>query len=219
VTAVPVERFLPDLAVRRSVRTAARVRTTLRGLFDYAVRTRRLRVSPALSVRLPRPDSRSGKVVEVHPFSLDVLLSVVEVQRGLAGKYADITLVLALTGVRFGELRGLRVRDVTSVPYPGVLVQRSIPQSGLTGAVIERATTKSGRSRMVPLSDRVRPVVESWASGPGAGRAAVPRARGRLHPRAELAPLGALVDHRPRTPTARPAAHRRQPVDRGRGGH
>lgn len=160
-----VERFLIDLAVSRSVRTAARVRTTLRGLFRYAVRTRRLQVSPAELVPLPHPDSRTGKVVEVDPLPFPVLLEVVDEQRKVAGRYAEITLVLALTGVRFGELRGLRVRDVVSVPYPGIVVKRSVPQSGLTGAVIERATTKSGRSRMVPLSDLVRPVVERWAEG------------------------------------------------------
>lgn len=165
VTPPLVERFLVDLAVSRSVRTAARVRTTLRGLFRYAVRTRRLQVSPAELVPLPHPDSRTGKVVEVDPFPFPILLEVVDGQREIAGRYADITLVLALTGVRFGELRGLRVRDVVSVPYPGIVVKRSIPQSGLTGAVIERATTKSGRSRMVPLSDLVRPVVERWAEG------------------------------------------------------
>ena len=86
-------------------------------------------------------------------------------QRAIAGRYADLTLVLAMTGVRFGELRGLRVRDVVSVPYPGLLVKRSVPQSGRTGAVIERVTTKSGRSRLVPLTDLVRPVVEAWADG------------------------------------------------------
>lgn len=165
VTPPLVERFLIDLAVSRSVRTAARVRTTLRGLFRYAVRTRRLQVSPAELVPLPHPDSRTGKVVEVDAFPFSVLLEVVDEQRKVAGRYAEITLVLALTGVRFGELRGLRVRDVVSVPYPGIVVKRSIPQSGLTGAVIERATTKSGRSRMVPLSDLVRPVVERWAEG------------------------------------------------------
>lgn len=165
VASVQIERFLSDLAVSRSVRTAARGRTTPRGLFRYAVRTRRLQVSPAESVPLPHPDSRTGKVVEVDPFALDVLLDVVSTQRELAGRYADITLVLGLTGLRFGELRGLRVRDLVDVPYPGLVVKRSVPQSGRTGAVIERATTKSGRSRLVPLTDRVRPVVESWAEG------------------------------------------------------
>ena len=165
ISSVQVERFLTDLAVSRSVRTAARVRTTLRGLFRYAVRTHRLPKSPAEDVPLPRPDSRTGKVVEVDPFTLDQLLEVVEAQREHAKRYAEITLVLALTGVRFGELRGLRVRDLVAVPYAGLLVKRSIPQSGRTGAVIERATTKSGRSRLVPLTERVRPVVESWAAG------------------------------------------------------
>ncbi|MEO8827467.1 site-specific integrase [Lapillicoccus sp.] len=165
VSPVQVERFLTDLAVSRSVRTAARVRTTLRGLFRFAVRTRRLRLSPAEDVPLPRRDSRTGKVVEVDPFPLELLLRVVETQRECAGRYAEITLVLALTGVRMGELRGLRVRDVDAVPYPGLVVKRSVPQSGRTGAVIERATTKSGRSRVVPLSDRVRPIVAEWSVG------------------------------------------------------
>lgn len=165
ISSVQVERFLTDLAVSRSVRTAARVRTTLRGLFRYAVRTRRLSKSPAEDVPLPRPDSRTGKVVEIEPFTLDQLLEVVEAQRKHTRRYAEITLVLALTGVRFGELRGLRVRDLVWVPYPGLVVKRSIPQSGRTGAVIERATTKSGRSRLSPLTERIRPVVESWAEG------------------------------------------------------
>ena len=78
-----------------------------------------------------------------------------------------MTLVLGLTGLRLGELRGLRVRDVVSVPYPGLVVKRSLPQSAKSGAVIERATTKSGRTRLVPLSDLVIPVVEAWADGRG----------------------------------------------------
>jgi len=159
VTPPLVERFLVDLAVSRSVRTAARIRTTLRGLFKYAVKTRRLQVSPSELVPLPRPDSRTGKVIEVDPFSVAALLDVVDNQRKLSREGADITLVLALTGLRFGELRGLRVRDLVSTPYPGIVVKRSLPQSGRTGAVIERATTKSGRSRLVPLSELVLPVV------------------------------------------------------------
>ena len=104
----------------------------------YAVRTRRLPKSPAEDARLPRPDSRTGKIVEVDPFPVDLLLDVVEKQRMTAGRYADLILVLALTGVRFGELRGLRVRDVVAVLYPGLAIKRSIPQSGRTGAVTGR---------------------------------------------------------------------------------
>ena len=170
VRAVDVERFLTNLAVSRSIRTAARVRTTLRGLFDYAVRTQRIRVSPATAVALPRPDSRTGESVGVNPFTLAELRAVVESQRSRPRQhestkvYADVTLVLGLTGVRFGELRGLRVRDVVDVPYPAIVVQRSLPQSGRTGKVIVRTTTKGGRSRIVPLSDLVQPIVSSWVA-------------------------------------------------------
>lgn len=163
VTSVQIERLLTDLAVTRSVRTAARVRTTVRGLFAYSVRTRRLPSSPAEKVALPRPDSRTGKVVSIDPFTVDLLLAVVDSQRKTAGRYADVTLVLGLTGLRMGELRGLRVRDLVSVPYPALMVRRSVPQSGRTGAPIERSTTKSGRSRIVPLMEPVIPVVSAWA--------------------------------------------------------
>lgn len=165
VTPIQIERFLADVAATRSVRTAAKIRTTLRGLFRFAVRTRRIRTSPASDVALPRPDSRTGKVVEFEPFTLPMLVDVVESQRPTAGRYADLTLVLALTGVRMGELRGLRVRDVVDVPYPAFLVKRSLPQSGRTGRIIERSTTKSGRTRVVPLTELVQPLVAEWSAG------------------------------------------------------
>ncbi len=160
VNRLQIERFLADLASSRSIGTAARVRTTLRGLFDYAVRARVIRDSPAAAVRMPRPDAPSTGV-EVHPFTLDELLALVDGHRERAGELADVTLVLAMTGLRFGELRGLRVRDVTRVPYPALVVSRSLPQSGRTGKIIERSTTKSGRSRVVPLLSLALPVVES----------------------------------------------------------
>ena len=163
VNRLQVERFLADLASSRSIGTAARVRTTLRGLFDYAVRARVIRDSPAAAVRMPRPDAPSAGA-EVRPFTLDELLALVDEHRELAGDLADVTLILGLTGLRFGELRGLRVRDVTRVPYPALVVSRSLPQSGRTGKVIERSTTKSGRSRVVPLLSLALPAVEARAA-------------------------------------------------------
>jgi hypothetical protein len=72
--------------------------------------------------------------------------------------------VLGLTGLRMGELRGLRVRDLITVPYPALSVKRSVPQSARTGRAIERGTTKSGRVRTVPLNELVRPTVVRWAA-------------------------------------------------------
>src|SRR5690348_14302709 len=151
-----------------------RVRRRSRALSQSGSRPGRVAVSP----HGRSGAGRTGRVVEIDPFTLELLLDVVEVQRGLAGRHGDLTLVLGLTGLRFGELRGLRVRDVVSVPYPGLAVKRSLPQSGRTGAVIERATTRSGRTRLVPLSDRVRPVVDAWAGGRGPDDALFPAPEG-----------------------------------------
>lgn len=165
ITGAAIEQFLTKLAVSRSRGTAARVRTTVRGLFGYAVQTRRIRRSPAAEVPLPKPDARRVDTGEVNPFTLPELLAVVEAQRAHSVRYAEITLVLGLTGLRMGELRGLIVKDLVEIPYPALLVRRSLPQSGRTGAIIERSTTKGGRSRLVPLSDLVLPVVCEWAAG------------------------------------------------------
>jgi hypothetical protein len=114
VNRLQVERFLADLAASRSVGTAARVRTTFRGLFDFAVRARVIRDSPAAAVRMPRPDAPSAGA-EVQPFTLDELLALVEEHRELGGEPADVTLILGLTGLRFGELRGSG-RDTRALP-------------------------------------------------------------------------------------------------------
>lgn len=114
----------------------------------------------------------------MQPFTVSLLYDVVEHQRRYAGKYADLTLVLALTGLRFGELRGLRVCDVVDVPYPSLRVTRSLPQSALTGKVIERTTTKTRRSRSVPLSDTVLPVVQRWSEGRAADQLLFPAPSG-----------------------------------------
>lgn len=119
LTSVRGERFLLDLATSRSVRTAARVRTTLRGLFTYAVRTRRLWISPAEGVPLPRPTARPGEATEVSPFTLPELLSVVEDQRSCDARYAEISLVLGLTGLRMGELREDARKRRRARPVPG----------------------------------------------------------------------------------------------------
>ena len=165
ITAAHIERFLSHLATTRSVRTAARVRSTVRGLFAYAVRTRRLVISPARGGPAPpRPDSRTGQVVEIRPTPPAPPRGgrdPAEVRRPLRGRHprpgADRPAA--------GSCAGLRVKDVATVPYPAIVVHRSVPQSGRTGAPIERATTKSGRTRLIPLSDLVRPVVAEWAHG------------------------------------------------------
>ncbi len=116
---------------------------------------------------MPRPDSRTGRVVEIDPFTFDLLLAVVESQRPYGGKWADITLVLALTGLRFGELRRASGARPGSSPVPGAGRQTICATVRADGGGDREVNPKSGRARIVPLSDPVRPTVEAWAEGRG----------------------------------------------------
>ena len=73
-------------------------------------------------------------------------------------RLADILLLAGWTGLRWSELRARRVRDFVEVPMPLLVVQRAEPE-GVTTKV-----TKSGKSRRVPVADRVLSIVRALAA-------------------------------------------------------
>jgi hypothetical protein len=62
------------------------------------------------------------------------------------GRYRDVVPVLALAGLRWGELAGLQVGDRVSVPGPGLRLRRTLLASGGGGA-LSVDTLKSNRGR------------------------------------------------------------------------
>jgi integrase len=80
------------------------------------------------------------------------------------GQYRDVVLVLALAGLRWGELSGLQVRDLVSVPGRGLRLQRAVLASG-GGGELHVDSLKSKRARTVPLVDELVPIVDRWAQG------------------------------------------------------
>jgi integrase len=60
---------------------------------------------------------------------------------------ADITLLAGWTGLRWGELRALRVGDLQEIPSPAFWVARSQTEGGKV------KTTKGRSARRVPLAD------------------------------------------------------------------
>ena len=63
------------------------------------------------------------------------------------------------TGLRWSELRAIRVQDFIEVPLPVLVVQRAAPEG------VRVKVTKSGRSRRVPIADRVLPLVQALTVG------------------------------------------------------
>ena len=76
-------------------------------------------------------------------------------------RLADVLLIAAWTGLRWSELREVRVRDFVRVPMPVLLVSRAAPEG------VEAKLTKSGKNRRVPVADRVLPLMQACAEDKG----------------------------------------------------
>ena len=68
--------------------------------------------------------------------------------QGRNQRLADVMLVDAWTGLRWSELRAIRVRDFVEVPMPILVVQRAEPEG------VALKVTKSRKTRRVPVADR-----------------------------------------------------------------
>src|SRR5215471_17711750 len=92
---------------------------------------------------------------------LDELRALTEACKG---RYREVVPVLALTGLRWGELAGLQVADRVSVPGPGLRLTRTVLASSGGGALYVD-TLKNSRARTVPLVDELVPIVGSVERG------------------------------------------------------
>jgi len=131
-----------------------RFRASLSSFFAWAVRERMIVSNPVVSTRVPRA---SAPRVEMFPFHEADLEEVYEAALVRDRRLADVLLVDAWTGLRWSELRAVRVRDFVQVPLPLLIVERAEPE----GVAVK--VTKSGKSRGVPIADRVLPLVRALA--------------------------------------------------------
>jgi integrase len=133
-----------------------RFRDSLSSFFAWAVRERMVPTNPVTPTRVPKATTPR---TEMYPFSEEELEELYgrAVQRDQ--RLADLLRIDAWTGLRWSELRTLRVRDFIEVPLPVLVVQRAEPEG------VQVKGTKSGRSRRLPVADRVLPLVRSLAAG------------------------------------------------------
>jgi len=132
-----------------------RFRASLSSFFAWAVRERLILTNPVLPTRVPKA---SQPRTEMFPLSEAELEEVHEVAALKDQRLADLLLVAGWTGLRWSELRAMRVRNFVEVPMPSLFVERAEPEgSSVKG-------TKSGRSRLVPVADRILPIVRELAS-------------------------------------------------------
>jgi len=128
-----------------------RHRASLSAFFAWCIDEGRVVSNPVSASRVP---PQLEERVEMKPFSLDELEEVYRACCEFRPELADIVLVAGWTGLRWGELRAVRVADVMQVPHMAIRVCRSQPEGNSV------KVTKGRRSRSVPVADRVRPIVE-----------------------------------------------------------
>jgi len=86
----------------------------------------------------------------------------------VCGAQGDVVLILAYTGLRFGELTGLNVEDV-DIGARRIRVRRSMTQVG--GKLVEGNPKSDAGRRSVPIPERLMPALKARLDARPAGRA------------------------------------------------
>lgn len=124
----------------------------LSGILADAVRDRMIATNPALGTKLPRK-TRRRHVYLSH--------SQVAALADASGPYRALVLLLAYTGVRWGEATGLRVRDLDLLRKRATVNENAV----WVGSEIFVGTTKSHKSRSVPLPGFLLPELARQCEG------------------------------------------------------
>jgi integrase len=141
ITVADIEKLRRDLLATRSRRTGQKTLILLHGIFKLAVRREWMTSNPVAHVERVGIRRRT----EFAVLTVEEVMALARVAP--TEQDAALITVAAFTGLRLGELRALRWRDVAwSKHY--VHVRRSYTGTG-------EKTPKSGKARSVPLSDPV----------------------------------------------------------------
>ena len=158
VTEGHIERLLGEWATAPTLGHASvvRLRASLSAFFDSSRRARVIPANPVKGATIPR---RVDPPTEMRPFTEDEVSAVVEAIREHNDRLAGVVLVAAWTGLRWGELRALRVCDFSEFKHPVLTVQHSHSE----GQAVKG--TKSGRVRRVPVANEALPALREMAAG------------------------------------------------------
>lgn len=150
--------------------TASRFRDSLSVVFAWAVREQIIVRNTVTESRIPKGQAKLTE--DITPFTGQELASTIRAQRSHNPRLADVTEFVSLTGLRWGELTALRVKDVVYEPYPSLLVSRSNSDG------YEVKAPKSGRTRRIPLVERAEQIAIVRSAGRGADEPLFAAAKG-----------------------------------------
>lgn len=175
VTPAAISAWQDGLLARGLAPTSVkRHRESLSSFFAWCVSEGYVAANPVKAATPPK-DRRVRE--DMRPLPAHELEAVVRGVAEASEVYADLVLVLARTGIRWGEARAILVRDFVDVPIPALHVVRNQPEG-----VAAATSPKSGRGRRVPLPDALVPVLQRFAAGKGSDDLLLTRpGGGQLH--------------------------------------
>jgi len=143
-----------------SLRTVRYVHTILSAALAAAVKTRRLARNPAADAS--PPTAKQAKAPEMHPWTAGQLAAFLVWSRDNSPNHA-LWHVLAYTGMRRGELLGLRWQDI-DLDAATVSVRRSVGVIKHKGAAreIREGDTKTARPRTIDIDPATVAVLRAW---------------------------------------------------------
>lgn len=148
-----VRAWVTELSQHRGPATVIRSYGILAAILDTAVRDRRIADNPARGIRLPKKTPK--RRVYLSHEQVELLAH--------ESRYPVLVYFLAYTGMRWGEVTGLRVQDV-DLRRRRVFVQEN---AVLVGSKLHVGTPKTHVSRSVPFPDFLVADVQEAMSGKG----------------------------------------------------
>lgn len=150
-----VQAWVAQLASRRSRAVVIRALGVLAGILDVAVDDRRLRTNPARRVRnLPERTQGKRRIYLTHE-QVSTLAA--------CSAHPTLILVLAYTGLRWGEATALRVRSVNALRRRFIVEENAV----LVRWEIHVGTPKSHQRRSVPYPAKIAPMIDIACAGKG----------------------------------------------------
>jgi integrase len=150
-------------------RTVRWVHSVLKMTLDYAIDDGLLLSrNPAARTKFPPLRETS------HTY---LTTSEVAALAAACGAQGDVVVVLAYTGMRFGEMVGLRVEDV-DLAARRIRVRRSITQVG--GKLVEGNPKSAAGRRSIPIPQRLMPILTDRVVGRPLGAPAITSPTGAL---------------------------------------
>ncbi|THG29281.1 site-specific integrase [Naasia lichenicola] len=147
-----VQSWVMDMSAKRGATTVIRAYGVLASIMDGAVKDRRILSNSARGVNLPR------KVTKPHAYLTPQQVSDLSVA---AGDHGTLLLVLAYTGLRWGEAVALRVKDLDMLRRRANVTTNAVEVNNR----IEVGTPKSHKRRSVPFPATLAPALAKACEG------------------------------------------------------